>query len=529
MKYITYYIENIEPLKQANTLMQSDNEYTKSYISGSNIRGAFIANYISQKKVKNINEGEHRKKLLQGGIKFLNAYPVNSNKNRSLPFPKCYYAEKDEIKKFSISGNLKLVEFGDKFEEDKDYDKIKIFDFVNWNLEEENFNPIQVEKISNLHISKSQGEDNKIFRYEAINSGQTFKGIIICEDDNYIEECEDILKNGIFYLGGSKGSGYGLCKVSKVQIKDENPEIEELEDILAEDETDELIVVATSDIIYRDEFGVYKAFVDEEYLKNELGVENVVLKESFVETEYFTGFNNKWGYKLPNVLGIKAGSVFVYKIEGNLDEDKIESFINKGVGERKAEGFGRVALLSDLPFESINKESKAKEKFKKVVLNKEEEQQMTLIVNRIYREKLNNKLPEHALRLNEQLNSNINIKSNQWGKLYNMMFLLEGLTPEEGIDKIKNYFNNINNKKLNTELKHSFKRIKIKDIELQDYIISELSNLEEKSFSTKYLENFKIDKIKSNISKKEIYEYKVKLLKEFFRLQLRESNRKEEI
>lgn len=528
MKYIIYDIENIEPIKQTSTLMQSDNEFTKSYISGANLRGAFIANYMVQKGVKDINQGEHKEKLLKGGLKFLNAYPSGSSNNRTLPFPKCYYGEKDEIKRFNITNDLNIVEFGDELSSDKDYDKIKTFEFSDWNLEEETFNPIEIEKVGNLHIRKGHNDDNKLFRYEAIKPGQSFKGIIICENDDYAKECEDILRKGTFYVGGSKGSGYGLCKISKIKIKNENPEICDLEDILAEEETEELIIVAVSDIIYRNEAGLYQTFIDEEFLKKELNVDNVTLKESFIETDYLTGFNNKWGYKLPNVLGIRAGSVFVYEIDGELDEDIIKKLCNKGVGERKSEGFGRLLLLSNLPFNRVSIENKEDEKSKKVNLDADEQQQMSLIVNRIYREKLNNKLSEKVLELSDRLDGQKNITKNQWGKLYSMMFLLEGLAPNDGLNKIKNYFTNINDKKLNTELKHAFKKIKLRDVELQKYIIDELENLKESDFYSKYLQSIEMGEIKNSILEEEIYNYKVQVLKELFRLQLREAVRKGE-
>lgn len=528
MKYIIYDIENIEPIKQTSTLMQADNEFTKSYISGANLRGAFIANYMVQKGVKDINEGEHKEKLLKGGLKFLNAYPTGPSRNRTLPFPKCYYGEKDEIKRFNITNDLKIIEFGEELDWDKDYDKIKTFEFTDWNLEEETFNPVEVEKVGNLHIRKGHNDDNKLFRYEAIKAGQSFKGIIICENDDYAKECEDILRKGTFYVGGSKGSGYGLCKISKIKIKNENPEISDLEDILAEEETEELIIVAASDIIYRNEAGLYKTFIDEEFLKNKLKVDKVTLKESFIETDYFTGFNNKWGYRLPNVLGIKSGSVFVYEIDGELEEDIIKELCDKGIGERKSEGFGRVILLSNLPFNRIALENKEDKKVKEVNLNEDEQQQMSLIVNRIFREKLNNKLSEKVLELSDKLDGRKNITKNQWGKLYSMMFLLEGLSPEDGLNKIKKYFSNIDDKKLNSELKYSFKKIKVRDVELQKYIVDELDNLKEIDFYSKYLQSIEISKIKNSISEEEIYNYKVQVLKELFRLQLREAIRKGE-
>ena len=63
MKYVNFKIKNIEPIKLTSTIMQGDNEFTKSYISGSNIRGASIPNYIAKTGIKDINKGEHNNTL----------------------------------------------------------------------------------------------------------------------------------------------------------------------------------------------------------------------------------------------------------------------------------------------------------------------------------------------------------------------------------------------------------------------------------------------------------------------------------
>lgn len=533
-KYIVYDIENIEPIKVTATVMQSDNQFSKSYIGGSKIRGAFLANYISKHKV-DINTKEHRGKLLQGGIKFLNAYPVIDGE-RALPFPKCYYGEKDNIKKFNITKKLKVEELNDELDESKDYERIKSFEFAKWNINRELLNPVTVEKISNLHIRKEK-ENNKIFRYEAIKEGTEFKGIIVCEEDKYIQECKEVLKSGHFYIGGSKGSGYGLCKISNIKEVKNNPEIKAIEDELLEvfddleeyyEDCEQIVIAAASDIIYRNSLGIYKSFIDKEYLKDKLGLEKVTLRESFVETEFFTGFNNKWGYRLPNVSGIKAGSILVYDIEGELDSEKVKRLMKDGVGERKSEGFGRILVLEELPFKKVELENDDY-KIKKVPsLNKDEKDQMKKIVDRIYKEILKDKLSIIVLNLNQEITGKEKISANQWGKLYQMMFLLEGLIPNDGQNKVRKYFDNINNKKLNRELMHCFNRVKVKGEPLQQYILNELNNLNERSFYEKYEQSMQIGNVKSSLTEEYIYSYKVNVLKELFRLQLREEVRKGE-
>lgn len=516
MKYIVYHIENVQPIKQASTIMQKDNEFTKSYISGANMRGAFIANYMNIKGIKDI-KGIHKEKLLKGGLTFLNAYPAVDG-NRSLPMPKCYFALKDNIKTFSFNNRLKIYSSLKDLDEEKEYEKVKGFDFAQWDLDKDNLNVINVGKSSNIHIKNE--EKNKIFRYESINSGNEFVGIIMCDDDNYAEECKEILEKGLFYIGGSKGSGYGLCRFNKVKINDINPEIKYLKELLPYEDSGDIVIVALSDILYRQENGIYSAYLEEKLLKKELGLRSAKLKESFVENEYITGYNNKWGYRLPNIKGIKAGSVFVYETEGEIDEKLLYEFIEKGVGERKSEGYGRIAILSSLPFNYIYKYKKSDdfESDNKIELSCLEKKDLRKIVNRIYREKLDNRISQIVLKLSDDMRNEKAISSNQWGKLFNLMKIVEPLDYNDGIEKIQEYFKNINEKKNNRYLKNSLEKIQINNINLEQYIINQVKELDSKKFSWEFANEISIGDVNSCISNQEIYQYKVKVLKEIFRL-----------
>ena len=520
MKYVNFKIKNIEPIKLTSTIMQGDNEFTKSYISGSNIRGAYIANYIAKTGIKDINKGEHKKKLLSGGLKFLNAYPM-VGKEKTLPFPKCYYASKEGMKSIGDKKKLSISMLSEIDDEELAYDRVKAFDFAKWNKDNKEFNIVTLDKIGNLHIRKGFESDNKLFRYEAIKEGNYFKGSILCNNDEYAKEVKEILENGLFYFGGSKGSGYGLCEISNVSI-DEDMEENKL---LSEKKiTKEFTIVLTSDIIYRNALGEYKSYIPETLIEDKLNIRNVSLRESFVETDYFTGYNNKWGYRIPKVLGIKAGSVFTYTFDGEINPKDILEFMNEGIGLRKSEGFGRIIILNKLNYNSISLEVEENKK-NKVKLQDDENKQMQLIVDRIYKEKLRNNLSKNVLELNEKLEGVNKINTAQWGKLYRMMFLLEGMSKKEGINKLDKYFKNIRDKKLNRELANAFYFIKIGDEKFQEYLMRDLEEVSVKAFYNDYEKSIKIAGVESSINEEEIYRYKLSLFKELFRLQLKESER----
>ncbi|UXZ08635.1 hypothetical protein F1B95_05365 [Clostridium perfringens] len=60
-KYISFDVENLEPLKLSQTSVQIDSEVSKSFIQGSALRGAFIANYMNLNGLKDLDE-KHKKK-----------------------------------------------------------------------------------------------------------------------------------------------------------------------------------------------------------------------------------------------------------------------------------------------------------------------------------------------------------------------------------------------------------------------------------------------------------------------------------
>lgn len=526
-KYLIYDIENEEPIKISTTLMQLDNEFTRSYIPGSVIRGAYIANYINIKNVENINEGIHKEKLLKGGVKFLNAYPL-INENRAFPFPKCFYSSKDDIKKYKKYKEMNICILEDDSKES--LERVRGFEFVDFDFYSESLQVTSIEKINNIHIKKET--KNKIFRYEAISPNNRFRGIIKLEDERYIDETKEILLKGLFYIGGSKGSGYGKCEVKNIELKDGNPELEyflkemDIEEDFLKDEQ-RLTLYTTSDIIFRDNKGRYKTSIDEDYIKEKLGLDEIKYENSFIETEYFTGFNNKWGYKSPILNGIKAGSIFLYSIKGKLDFELVQAFMEEGIGERESEGFGNFILLPSIE-ESwhFNKIQDAKAKITKTkeikISTKEDKEQLNIILNRIYLNKLKDEIPNRVLKLSNKIGGKL--RENQIGKLMNLMDILQGMSKEEGVERLEEYFEHIYSKKINRDLAKALNNVKVEGVIIREYLAKELKETNIRTFQNKYSRYIKLGEVEAKLpnESQSIYEYKLKILKELFRLQLKD-------
>lgn len=526
-KYLIYDIKNIEPIKITSSIKQSDSEFTKSYISGSVMRGAFISNYIMLNKIRDINTGEHKELLLKDNIRFLNAYPLKGN--RAYPTPKCFFALKDDLKSIHKKRSIKIKT--DIAGLSDDYERIKSFEFLDGKFNKGKATVVNVDKTENLHIKKkNKNENNKIFRYESICSGQKFRGIIECADEKTLEIVKDILNKGIFYLGGSKGSGYGLCKITNIIETDIHPEFIQIDDSFYDEDnvfesSERIFIYALSDIIYRNKFGEYKTYIDTEDIEKKLGVKNAKLINSYVETDIFTGFNNKWGYRLPLVNGIKAGSILEYEIEGDISLLDVKKFIEDGIGERKNEGFGRVLVLEDIICSRIEIKNSNNEQYDLELLEPKQQKQMQLIVNRIYAKKLQLELSKKVIGINNKLENKEGITDNQWGKLFRLATILESCSVKDGINRVENYFAHISNKEQNRELANVLERVQIDKKRLKKYIIDYIKDNEDRGFSSNHVPYITIGDITSEISKEEMFKYKARILKEVFRLQLKKESK----
>jgi len=527
-KYIEYDIETLQNVKLARTDSKEDSEESIDYISGSAIRGAFIYKYIKKYGV-DISQGIHKKKIFSGDITFLNAYPKHDDK-RSMPFPKCYFAPKDEMKKFKKSNSTLEI----KLRPDIGYERVRLCNFAVANDDLNNYKGIKVEKESNLHINKNKTDSKtKMFRYESIKRGQVFRGIIRVKEE-YIDEVRELLNDSIIYIGGSKGNGYGQCKIKNMsEAKEKNPEYELYEKKNSFDK--KLYLIAISDIIYRNKLGEYKTFIDEDFLEEKLGLDKVSFVNSNIEIHTISGFNNKWNCRIPQVVGIKAGSVFEYDITGKVDNHKLIEFMNEGIGERRTEGYGRFVIvdsISDAKFEMAEKEEKEdklsllrKKRDLEGKLSDSEKKQIQNLLNSIYRKRITDQLSKEVESVTSDLKDGDRLNNSQWGKLMNLFKELKYMQPEEGIGKFEKYKERVMNKTgsygQNKTAYEQLKYVKIKEDNILDYFTEIVKN----SISITWLEEDDlIDSFEEfDVGMDENFAYRVNMefLSELCRYQLR--------
>ena len=171
---------------------------------------------------------------------------------------------------------------------------------------------------------------------------------------------------------------------------------------------DKLIVTLQSDVLLRDKRGQFA--VDPELLRQVLGRHLQVLDEhqevklkledAFLGTQVIGGFNRKWGLPLPQALAVSMGSVLVFKDPG-CDPTLLEDLEARGIGERRAEGFGRIAFnrqhAARLEVEKITHEKPGRVDF--IIGQTEARDLAQLMVERMLRKRLDERLLAAANRV----------------------------------------------------------------------------------------------------------------------------------
>lgn len=358
MKVITYHIELLEPTLV--TALQGDpNEGVAfDYIPGSALRGAIIKKYLQVNRLNDLDAADThiRQLFFDGTTRYLNGYPLDRLGKRTLPTPLSWHREKgDEREIFDFA--VEPLDISD----DKQWQWVgKPFCSLGEPEEEgkQKVRLVQPERHIAVHtartrrfgrampanvLDQSKGDvPGAVYRYDALAAGQTFGAIVVCDNDADVDAIRPLLAGEVM-LGGSRSAGYGRARLEVVQ--EETAELwREVSAPFSTEIDGKIIITFLSDALIRDDNGQFT--VDPEavtkMLSQHLGV-NLRLQHAFLRGEVVGGFNRKWGLPLPQALALKMGSVFVFD-KPDCDESKLRQLELQGIGERRVEGFGRIAI-----------------------------------------------------------------------------------------------------------------------------------------------------------------------------------------
>jgi CRISPR-associated protein Csx10 len=348
MSIIRLKIETLQPVLATSFAGDPNSDVSYPYLPGSILRGALIGKYLRIKQQQELNLADPLVKNLffdDRQSSYLNAYPVSQSGCRTLPIPRSWVKEKGQ------EPPLEAYDFSIEINEDLESPKPLGKGF--WSYAKgggnKKINLYQPSKRINIHNARDRSKgrgtegEGQVFRYEAIDAGEIFEGIIICPS-NYISEVEKLLKNQDFWLGGSQSAGYGHVRII-YEILDK-PWQESLTQPDVED--NELHITLLSDMILRDEMGQVTASPDllVKAISAKVGVELDFHRNrrSYLGQSTIGGFNRKWGLPLPQTSALAMGSVLV--LTGKLTLEMIQQLESEGIGERRIDGFGRLAINS---------------------------------------------------------------------------------------------------------------------------------------------------------------------------------------
>ena len=374
MKVITFTLKAQQPILATSLQGDPNSDVSYPYIPGGMIRGALIRRYMQQKELSKLNLSDDDVRRLffdANSTRYLNAYLYDQEqKKRTLPVPRSWLKQKgDEV---TDAKDLTIYDFSyGQHRQDISY---KSLNESFCTVDGEDVVLYQEKRRINIHNmrdrKKGKGIEGSgaVFRYDALDAGQTFQGVILCDNPDDVAKIKPLLEVKDIWLGGSKSAGYGHTQISHIKGLEDSDQWEDPEDSdnWCEVETDleyredrELLrLTLLSDLILRDRCGQYIAMppmqvvTDEgkrevdpltELLEELLGVE-LEPKSSFISSLVVGGFNLKWGLPLPQVPALAAGSVLVFEYQGELDVERIRTLENQGIGERRVEGFGRLVV-----------------------------------------------------------------------------------------------------------------------------------------------------------------------------------------
>lgn len=339
MQKLTYRITTESPILFAQNVGDANMVSTREYIPGSVIMGLFANEYIRKNNLTNAHtDGDFYRWFLTGAIRFTNACivtEIHRSEKMTTPLPLSIQEEKgDENTMYD------LLYANDDFDKQTNakqgFGRILGADIYK--------QPIQ--KTLNFHHQRDYEtgtvKKGMIFNYESIDAHQTFEGHILGNGNELNKLLDYFKEEPVVRIGRSKNAQYGKVRFVMVSRSPEEftSEIEGLEQ-----SSEAVSLTLLSNTIQYNEYGYSTAGVREleELLQQDLG-NGVTINRAFVRTDEVENFVSVWRLRRPAEVCFSAGSCFLLNGITNEHHQKLLEIQEKGIGERRGEGFGRVAF-----------------------------------------------------------------------------------------------------------------------------------------------------------------------------------------
>ncbi len=111
--------------------------------------------------------------------------------------------------------------------------------------------------------------------------------------------------------------------------------------------SERLVIFFLSDALIRNQWGQYSTAKDDicACLADALENSTITCEDAFIGATLLGGFNRKWGLPIPQATAIQMGSVLVINVPPpGISTQVLQKLEEQGIGDRRAEGFGRIAI-----------------------------------------------------------------------------------------------------------------------------------------------------------------------------------------
>lgn len=193
-----------------------------------------------------------------------------------------------------------------------------------------------------------------VYSYQAMPVGTTFRSTIYLQSTLLTPEAEKALQglaHSTIKLGRTKKDDYGAVEVDQVKVYKVKPRIDQKAKT-AQQQPMELKVWLLSDVLLRDQRLRPSTNPDDlaRVIGQQLGNDvSLTLRRQgelvFARQRRTDSWQTKWGLPRPSLVGLKAGSCFVFEVlGGTVDAHQLALLEQVGVGERTVEGFGQLCF-----------------------------------------------------------------------------------------------------------------------------------------------------------------------------------------
>jgi CRISPR-associated protein Csx10 len=354
---IPYTVVLEQPLLATTLLGDPNSSVSYDYIPGSMIRGALIRRYLGDHTLPDVaGDPECQRLFFSGATRYLHAYPCDADRIRTLPTPRSWLIYKNARFDQQPAPILYDASHGTWNEdtwraaEAETGDQLRLVSEPFCTLMSDWAQLYRPERSIAVHVQRdplmgrATAERGAVFQYDALAAGQWFAGVILLDDDTDAPTIEQLCQPGVIWLGRSRSANYGKARITCEQPVLDWREIAGDAPAIPADHI--CVITLLSDALLRDGEGSPVTALDRSTLETYLGVEiaRIDLAHSFTAGTELGGFNRTWRSPTVQTCALVAGCVITFAPSQPIGADVVRRIEQQGIGERRAEGFGRLAF-----------------------------------------------------------------------------------------------------------------------------------------------------------------------------------------